>query len=74
LDVRTFNIFNLLLQVLLLFVEGDPVVFLDIFAKSLSISSCLDGVVLLLFLSLGLALHSQEDHLLLPHLLDGLSG
>lgn len=73
-DVRPFDFFDFILKVILLAVEFHPVVLLVSLALILSGLSLRDRVILLFVLGLGLALHAKEDHLLLPHLLDGLTG
>ena len=72
-DVRTFNLVNLFFQLLFLLLEVIPVILLNILTMDLRCSGLFDWVILLFLFGLGLALHAEEDHLLLTHLLDSLT-
>ena len=72
-DIFTFDLLNLILEFLLLSDKLLPMGLLNGLTVGSGGFRLLDGIVFDLVVGLGLALHSEENHLLLTHLLNLLS-
>jgi hypothetical protein len=73
-DIVSLNCFNVILDLLLCTIEHNHVVFLFLLANHGGSFSVLNGTILQLLFGLRLALHTQEDHLILAHDFDLLAG